>query len=36
MSNDVFFLGVGFSKAIYETYPILKELSGYVKKENNL
>ncbi len=33
MSNDVFFLGAGFSKAIYETYPTLKELSEYVKNE---
>ena len=32
MSNDVFFLGAGFSKAIDSSYPTLKELSDFVKK----
>ena len=34
MSNDVFFLGSGFSKAIDNNYPILSELSKEI--QNNL
>ena len=40
MSNDVFFLGAGFSKAIDGSYPTLKELSEFVdvviKEERNV
>ena len=34
MSNDVFFLGAGFSRAIDSSYPTLKELSVHVQKKN--
>lgn len=33
MSNDVFFLGAGFSRSIDSSYPTLKELSEHVQKK---
>lgn len=35
MSNDIFFLGAGFSKAIDNTFPTLSELSQVIKENLN-